>query len=59
MRTWNTDSSRRTISAMDISSNTNACVGTGLLDDRFSLSPRQKLLGQVLAATVAVAGMAS
>ena len=30
--------------------------GTGLLDDRFSLSPRQKLLGQVLAATVAVAG---
>ena len=24
--------------------------GTGLLDDRFSLSPRQKLLGQVLAA---------
>ena len=29
---------------------------TGLLDDRFSLRPRQKLLGQVLAATIAVAG---
>ncbi len=29
---------------------------TGLLDDRFSLSPRQKLLGQVLAALIAVAG---
>ena len=29
---------------------------TGLLDDRFSLSPRQKLFGQVLAAVIAVAG---
>ena len=29
---------------------------TGLLDDRFSLSPRQKLVGQVLAASIAVAG---
>ncbi len=29
---------------------------TGLLDDRYSLSPRAKLLGQVLAATVAAAG---
>ena len=29
---------------------------TGLLDDRFSLSPRQKLFGQALAAVIAVAG---
>lgn len=29
---------------------------TGLLDDRFSLSPRQKLAGQIAAAVIAVAG---
>ena len=29
---------------------------TGLLDDRFSLSPRMKLAGQVLAASIAVVG---
>lgn len=34
------------------------CVifGTGLLDDKFSLKPAQKLAGQVLAAVIAVAG---
>ena len=29
---------------------------TGLLDDRFSLSPKQKLFGQIVAASVAVSG---
>ena len=29
---------------------------TGILDDKFELSPRQKLLGQILAASVAVSG---